>query len=321
MSFEIPGKNQRKSFRCTTADSCQQCVLRVGDRTLTAKLLDQSAGGFAILVDELAGLEADQTAVLCTNAGAFVVRAVHITKVVPTDRNVAAGQEKPCFRLGLVRLSETGLPEEPKTSILVGRLPVHAGQLNSPSRILLILGVLMILVLLATKPLDVISGVWHALQFGSNVMQNKDQQAESHSQESLPKQLRSTTGDSPFPVQGLGVPEKGSAFGNNHGRAAPSAFSNTTVSRYLRMPGATPLILPEVIEKLQLTPDQQSQIRDLTETTSKAMRNLDEKLRGQQRQSIKEQREKLLDQSRQEALKILSKEQRAQWDAMTAKPQ
>ena len=320
MSTENPNQNQRTSFRCTVAESRQDCILRIGQRALPAKLIDESVGGFAILVDELAGLENEQTAELATDAGSFTVRIVHISKVTPTDINIAADRETPCFRLGLVRLGETGLPQEPKASILAGSLRFNLGQFNSLSGIIVVVGILGTTLLVAA-PMGWISGAWHAAQFGAKqFMQDKDQQAESHSQESLPGQLRSATGDSPFPAQRSDVRQKSSAFGDGNGHASQSAFSTSKSNRYLRLPGATPLVLPEVVEKLQLTADQQSRIRDLADATSKAMRSLDTQLRGQQRRHITEQREELLKQAREEALKVLTKEQRAEWDAMVGKP-
>ena len=54
MGGKRQGRDQRKSFRCTVADTCQRCELKVGSHLLPARLLDESAGGFAVLVDHLA---------------------------------------------------------------------------------------------------------------------------------------------------------------------------------------------------------------------------------------------------------------------------
>jgi mevalonate pyrophosphate decarboxylase len=56
MSIEGKGRNRRESFRCAVADTSRDCALNVGSEMQQAKLLDESAGGFAVLVDCLVGL-------------------------------------------------------------------------------------------------------------------------------------------------------------------------------------------------------------------------------------------------------------------------
>jgi hypothetical protein len=81
-----------------------------------------------------------------------------------------------------------------------------------------------------------------------------------------------------------------------------------------------PLSLPEVVRILQLTTDQQKQIRNLTEQAATAIHDLDKELPGQQRQDITKLREHLLDEARREALELLTKQQREKWDKLVGKP-
>jgi hypothetical protein len=76
--------NQRLSFRCTVADTRQRCELRIGADVLPATLLDESAGGFGVLVERLAGLEVNQTAELRTDTGWSLVRVVHLSEANPS---------------------------------------------------------------------------------------------------------------------------------------------------------------------------------------------------------------------------------------------
>ena len=62
MCEEKRSRDKRKSFRCAVAGLRQPCETEVGSQTLSACLLDESAGGFAVLVDYLGGLQVNQKA-------------------------------------------------------------------------------------------------------------------------------------------------------------------------------------------------------------------------------------------------------------------
>jgi hypothetical protein len=80
-----PVRNQRKSPRIPVASPRPICQLKLGSAVLPAMLLDESKGGFAVLVGESPGISANQRAQLCTNRGWFNCRIVHVKKVVPTQ--------------------------------------------------------------------------------------------------------------------------------------------------------------------------------------------------------------------------------------------
>jgi hypothetical protein len=92
-----PGRDDRKSCRCTVPQEHQFCELKVGDDVLLALLVDQSAGGFAVLVDRLDGLKIGEKVDLNTDMGTFTVRIVHINEVAP-PKDVAIDR---CFRVGV----------------------------------------------------------------------------------------------------------------------------------------------------------------------------------------------------------------------------
>jgi len=314
MDFESLSQNQRKWFRCVVARSRERCVLRVGECVLPGKLVDQSAGGFSVLVDELAGLEVDQTAELTTDVGSFEVRAAHISKVMPTETNVAADREAACFRIGLIRLREVGLPQEPKTSIFAGSLQSNVNPLGRSGEMK---GVVVVFLVIAT--LAVLTGWWRVGASGMyHLMQAIGQQMTSPAKNSSPNTAQSKADDSRSSANSFGRREDGSAFSSSSGSRKEDILSAKTLNRYLRMPGAAALTMPEVVDRLRLTADQQSQMYDLTSATSKAIRHLDATLQGQPSPNVSKQREELLKQARQEALKVLTSEQRVQWDAMTS---
>ncbi len=326
MSSERQNQDQRNSFRCMVVDARRRCELKVGSSVLPAMLLNESAGGFAVLVDRLAGLSIDQTAQLHTDAGWFEVLVVHVAEVDPTeDDGIAAGEQNSWFRLGLSRLGEAALPDQPAVSLLAGSLRFHLGQWYPSGGMLTILGVLLAVVAVAA-PVALMNMHWHAgpsgvawlLQWSNrSIVASKARHSAP-----LPGLARPAADDSPF-SSGPAFDDGNSVFDPDSGqvrKSRQSSLSSQGPHDSIRLlPGAAAMALPEIVEQLQLTTDQQEQIRQLIEATSQAMRNLDAQLQGRQRQQISEFRTQLLDESRRKALELLTGQQRVQWEKLTGK--
>ena len=77
----------------------QSCELKVGTKVLSASLVNESKGGFAVLIDRLDGLKIGKKVELHTNTGWFTVRIVYINKVAPPEN--AAPECDSWFRLGM----------------------------------------------------------------------------------------------------------------------------------------------------------------------------------------------------------------------------
>ena len=84
----------RTSYRCSTADSSQKAVLKVGREQWIVDLLDQSSGGFAISTLEKVALEPGQTIALRTNVGWSECEVIRVSA------------EQQATRIGLRRLHE-----------------------------------------------------------------------------------------------------------------------------------------------------------------------------------------------------------------------
>jgi len=98
-SFSKPGRDERRSCRCMVPQARQSCELKVGANVLSASLVNESAGGFAVLTDRLDGLKVGKKVELHTNMGWFTVRIVYINKVARPEN---AAPECDCwFRLGM----------------------------------------------------------------------------------------------------------------------------------------------------------------------------------------------------------------------------
>ena len=63
------GRDERMSERCMVPQDCQSCELKVGADVLSASLVNESKGGWAILIDRLDGLKVGQKVKLHTNIG------------------------------------------------------------------------------------------------------------------------------------------------------------------------------------------------------------------------------------------------------------
>jgi hypothetical protein len=98
-----PGRDERRSERCAVPPDRRTCELKVGPRVLPALLADESDGGFAVVVDNLADLKAGKKVKLHTEWGWFTVQIVYVRKVA---RPANADSKSDCwFRLGLKKKS------------------------------------------------------------------------------------------------------------------------------------------------------------------------------------------------------------------------
>ena len=96
-----PRIEDRKSCRVEVPPSRQACELKVGADVVSARLVNESRGGFAVLVDRLNGIKVGKKVELRTTTGRFRVRVVYIKKVArpkdaapECDSSVSGGTEE-----------------------------------------------------------------------------------------------------------------------------------------------------------------------------------------------------------------------------------
>ncbi len=85
----------------------------------------------------------------------------------------------------------------------------------------------------------------------------------------------------------------------------------------LKLPGVEPFLRPEVIAKLELTPTQTDAIGRLDKTTSEALQDLEKYWESVGRLELARRRDVVLGAAREEAMQLLTDQQRQQWEAMT----
>jgi hypothetical protein len=93
------GRDQRKSSRQAVPSSRQPCELKIGANVISAVLVNESQGGFGVLVSSLEGVKIGKKVQLRIDAGWFTVRVVYINKAAPPQKT-----DVKCdvwFRLGL----------------------------------------------------------------------------------------------------------------------------------------------------------------------------------------------------------------------------
>jgi hypothetical protein len=309
MSNKNTPRDQRRSFRCTVANSHPPCQLKIGSQTLSATLQDESAGGFSILVDQQPALKINETAELQTRTGQFEVCLVHVVQVSPPDDVPPAELAKrgPWFRLGLRRLSETSLPRPPRISLFAENLRVDLGQWSSGG-VLAVVGLLAAIAVVAV-PLALM---------GVN-SQNGNDRSLKLPFSGAPRNLNlGSWGSHGSSAVGADSSHAVSTTGTTIDYAVE--FQQALKNTVGKTPDVALLVKPYAVRELQLTGAQQEQIRQLTEATAQALRDLDAQLKGPKQQEVSQLRTQVIDEAYRTALTLLTKQQRAEWDRMIATP-
>jgi uncharacterized protein YbcI len=82
---EEPSRGKRKSSRHVVPLDSQSCELKVGGNVLSASLVNESQGGFAVWTDSLDCLKIGEKVRLLTDQGRFAVRVVYVREVAKSQ--------------------------------------------------------------------------------------------------------------------------------------------------------------------------------------------------------------------------------------------
>ena len=330
--------DQRSSFRCLVAESRRQCALRIGEETLPAWLLDESAGGFSVLVDRPLNLETEQTILLQTDSGWFNVRVTSTVETPPPEDCEVVDSEKPTewFRLGLQRLGDAVPLDEPSVSPFAEDLRFRLRQLSPANGWMSAAGVLLALAAISV-PLGLASMLLNVRRSedGNTVSMNDPWASFSERKSSDGRLPAEGFGGGGFQTITPGFDKNDSTFSDiarslldfsGNRTDEPNAFGAKSegdlCNLVRRLPGSTALALPEVVRRLRLTEKQQELIQQLIDAMAEAIRklDLDPRLRGVERRRIKQLRDKLLDDYLRRALDLLTPEQQAEWEKLHDEP-
>ena len=332
--------NQRKSFRCSAAEVRQKAMLKVGTAALPVRLLNESAGGFAVVAEGPINAEKGTLGELHTELDAFAIRVANIVELesaeieedpVVMDTETETETPAPVLRLGLQRLGEVE-PTFHGGRWVRNSLRHYLGRLCSSGSSLVAVAVLLVLtvvvapvvavVLLWTTHNPVIAQAvpWHRIEHRP-IPPNKPspqplQPPRQHKalQRSVPAFLARTAEKT--------VPEPWAGLGGNQ----PAEVIDVAAERIQRLrrvvhflPGAAAFTLPEIAGELQLTDEQRQQFRRIVDFTERALRRVDQRLSGSRGRQGAKNRRNIYEAAGEEALGVLTDEQRTRWEKLVGK--
>lgn len=96
--------DQRKTYRCRVPEGQEHAELQVGRQRTPIRLFNESAGGFAALVEGNPGIKMDDVLELITGMGRFEARVAYVSQVMQASSGKKHGE--PLLRIGLERLGD-----------------------------------------------------------------------------------------------------------------------------------------------------------------------------------------------------------------------
>jgi len=326
--------SRRNSYRIPVAGADFDSELRVNQECYPVAVVDESAGGFGVVVEGPIPLQPNDSAWLHYRDGWTCVRVVHISpeesSAEPTDSAQLSAPGK--LRLGLKRIAELqepdDLPQSPWAAMC--DLRAHMTWLFG-SGLRTALGGVIFAVLVVGVPALVL-GVMFA---GGREKINK-LAADSQLTENLAQARRRARGLS-APL--FSAPRGGSAAGRqDNRRTSPAGRSNVARSsgsrspgrgaaradlipssmlRTIRsLPGASGLTVPAVVRYLELSPEQQQHIAEIVEQTGAALKELENRFQTAGRQEMAHYQAMLFERARQQAEAVLEDWQKQRWQTL-----
>jgi hypothetical protein len=323
MTVRDKNAEQRQSFRCPVSGARQEGELKVGEMRMPARVLNESAGGFAVLVDGPPGVEAGALVQLRTNAAWFEAKVASIIRIEPpkTENEAEEGDATggPTFRLGLCRLGDIASPDEENSRSVRRSLLFHLAQFfpSGPSMavtgvvfaILVVLAPMIVVLLLSHRDNPVVKEVskWGDGMIFSQ-LQESDGKPRPQAAAARSSAPRNEAPPSPEPARARDQPATSASAAETDG--------DELLKRIRDLPGAMAFVLPDVIGRLELTQTQQDQIERIVQTTARALQDLDVFWPGASRQELSQKRSEIFEQAHRGALDTLTEEQRTRWQEL-----
>jgi len=341
MDKERSTDNRRKSYRCSVAGERQEAELVVGDRRIPVRLQDESAGGFAVVAAGRPPVDRGATLQLQTASGWFEVRVVRVTKIESTDgpEEHEGMQNGRTFCLGLQRLRDVAGPDEEQAYRSAWRTWLfpwrgtasHSSMLAAGIFYAVLLGGIPVAAVMLFGGSDRPAAKW-VLRWGRRALDDCQPSASWKPRPGNPapatpaaRLFEPSKSENNTPQRAGGSGEAASAGQPTSGVVSAEGLTPTSTAQpapaaeLLRqaaeLPGPAGLILPEVAEHLSLSEAQQRDIRSVVERTIDALVELNKRFQQDEQKRL-ENRQLLLEKARQEALRLLTDEQRNRWTSI-----
>lgn len=295
-----PGRDRRRGARFITVTPQANSTLIVGRTEFPASILDESAGGFCIQLDQDPRVDENAVVRLRTSLGCYEVRVANVGRD-------AENRQLPSYRLGLQRLRELEVIPLPTDR------PPWTGMIQYMMPGTSMLGAMIfILAMIIVAPLTAV-GVLLGLdkvslqQLTDGPRSAGDRSLSRDAPYSLRKFLPDAVrldhaGDRSTAVPGASSPNRADLPAPEHRRILAHG------------PAAEALLLPEVAQHLALSDSQQARLRELADATEQALDQFDQHTQADSRHERSRKRELLFNEARRQALRVLTAEQRARWN-------
>lgn len=278
MNAAISQDENRRSRRLPGGDPSHGELELADHSHWPVTIVDQSAGGFGLLTDELPPTACGDIVKLHTDSQICEARIIHMTTNEPSVTIGSPSTSR--YRLGLVRLRDIPLNpdgDEHDAQRVRFRLPSCDARLSPIAAFAVLLGIV------------VVGGI-----VISEVVLNTSAQDSKVSS-------RAGANDST-----RGLSDQASTQAKNAPTAPSHRNAEMDSERFdlKHLPGALPFVMNSVVRELALSDTQLEQIRHIIDDTDQAI-------------ATNEQSRLLMDNARKEALRVLTDPQRRRWAALS----
>lgn len=274
-------REQPRSSRPPAAESLQKAVLKIASTKWSVMLLEDATDDLSVLLEGSPTFWLDDVGELQTTIGWFEVRVASIVRV--GSESEVAGSKRVKFRVGLRRLREVASSDGKSGGSGVAR--VLRGLLASlfPAERSNVFSGIALALLLITTPVVLAALAWN---------------------HNSPMTIQATRWAKTF-------------FGANGSAEETKPAADVDLRDAVQqLPGVEAFLLPKVADELKLTQEQLAALGRLNVATRQASRDFDQYWRNDSQAEHARKRAMILDTARQEALRLLTDQQRERWKGL-----
>ena len=325
----------RQNFRMPLSGERQDGELRFENQRLKVRLLDESAGGFCAICEQLPDFEVGTKAFLLAGEDWYEVSVTNILPVKPMPIDNAADPahedsslpaplpypSQTSYRIGLRRLGDAYDPDYLPTHSWAG-LFCRLRHPNPNTMGMFAAGAVLALIV-AFFP-------YFALKLATS-----DNPKDRKEERQRPKQVKQddhiSLGDNSLSktlaATAANMPSESPKSANN---SRPAESSGPTkldekISELRRtiqqLPGAMPFTLPEVVEQLKLTKTQQKRIRELIDSAANLIDSLDDAANPDDQGDASAAKSAAMNDALQSVFDLLDDQQKKKWSELTGEPE